>query len=60
MKMNQYCPRCKGERYVFDSSSLVLTIVFPIVWFVETCMGDYEERTITRKPCPVCNNKDKE
>ena len=52
----QLCPKCKGNRTVFNWSALMLTIGLPIVMLVES---DHDENdvSITKRRCPVCKGK---
>lgn len=55
--MEIICPNCKGHKYVFDKSSLASSVAFPFIWGIETLMGDYDSRSITRKKCEICKGK---
>lgn len=54
--MKQLCPRCKGDRLVFDPSSLLLNVIFPIVWLMER-NDKREDKPATKMDCPTCEGK---
>jgi len=46
------CPKCKGSGEVFDSSSLVLTVMLPFAMWLDST--DDSGIKYTKKECPLC------
>lgn len=56
--MEIICPKCKGNGYVFNNESLMLTVFLPVAMFIES-IDDFHHSDITRKKCPLCKGKKK-
>lgn len=50
------CPKCKGNKSVFNPVCFFMTIAIPLVFFMEHD-EDASDRTISKKPCPTCRGK---
>ena len=50
------CPKCKGNREVFNPECLFLTVVIPLAFFMEHD-EEASNNTFTKKPCPTCRGR---
>lgn len=53
MKQKILCPKCEGDKCVFDPFALLLTIGLPFALLME----HGEKEGMTKKKCPRCNEK---
>lgn len=50
------CPKCNGNREVFNPFCFFLTVAIPIAFLAESD-EEASETTVTKKPCPTCRGR---